>query len=174
MNKWHRFGVLGLMVVLGNVATAQEHLSIRCATKEHNEEQRREIDAAVGRFMAFRMDIGAAAFAGANVPVYVHVITNSSGAGSVTAAQITNQIGVLNNANLAAGFTFTLAGVNTVVNDSWFTMSPGSPEESEARRHCGRAAARRSTSTLPTRAAACWDGPPSRRTTRGHPAPTAW
>ena len=133
MNKWHRFGVLGLMVVLGNVATAQEHLSIRCATKEHNEEQRREIDAAVGRFMAFRMDIGAAAFAGANVPVYVHVITNSSGAGSVTAAQITNQIGVLNDANLAAGFTFTLAGVNTVVNDSWFTMSPGSPEESEAK-----------------------------------------
>ena len=133
MKKWHRFSILGLMVVSGNVATAQEHLSIRCATKEHNEEQRRQIDAAVGRFMAFRADIGAAAFAGANVPVYVHVITSSSEAGAITDAQIRKQIDVLNDANQSAGFSFTLAGVDTVANDSWYTMSPGSPEEAEAK-----------------------------------------
>lgn len=133
MNRWHRFALLGLMVVMSNIATAQEHLSVRCATKEHNEEQRGQIDAAVGRFMAFRAEIGAEAFIGANVPVFVHVITSSSGAGAVTSAQIAGQINVLNDANLAAGFTFTLAGVNTVANDSWFTMSPGSPEEQEAK-----------------------------------------
>jgi hypothetical protein len=133
MNKWLRFAVLALLVVVTNVATAQEHLSLRCATKEHDEEQRGRIDAAVQRYMAFRDEIGAAAFAGGNVPVYVHVIKSSPGGGAVTSLQIADQINVLNDANLAAGFTFTLAGVDTTVNDSWYTMSPGSAEEADAK-----------------------------------------
>lgn len=133
MDKWFRFALLALLVVVTNVATAQEHLSLRCATREHNEEQRGQIDAAVARFLAFRAEIGAGAFVSANVPVYVHVITSSSGQGAVSSAQIANQIAVLNDANLSAGFSFTLAGMNTTVNDSWYTMSPGSAEEAEAK-----------------------------------------
>jgi hypothetical protein len=133
MDKWFRFAVLALLVVVTNVATAQDHLSLRCATKEHNEEQRGQIDAEVRRFLDFRAQIGAAEFVGATIPVYVHVITSSSGQGSPTAAMIQNQITVLNDANTSSGFSFTLVGVDTVANDSWFTMSPGSPEESQAK-----------------------------------------
>jgi hypothetical protein len=133
MSNRLRFVVLGLLVAVTNVATAQEHLSLRCATKEHDEEQRGRIDAEVGRHVKFREEIGAAAFAGANIPVYVHVITSSSGAGSPSSAQIADQIAVLNDANLASGFSFTLVEVDTVASDSWYTMSPGSQEEAEAK-----------------------------------------
>jgi hypothetical protein len=133
MNNRLRFVVLGLLVAVTNAATAQEHLSLRCATKEHDEEQRGRIDAEVGRHVKFREEIGAAAFAGANIPVYVHVITSSSGAGSPSSAQIADQIAVLNDANTASGFSFTLAEVDTVASDSWYTMSPGSQEEAQAK-----------------------------------------
>jgi len=133
MYKWHRFAVLGLLVVVTNVATAQEHLSLRCATKEHDEAQRGRINAAVGRFMQFRADIGAEAFVGANVPVYVHVITSATGQGSPTQTMLDNQIAVLNQANTASGFSFTLVSTDYTSNDSWYTMSPGSQEELQAK-----------------------------------------
>jgi hypothetical protein len=133
MDKWFRFTLLALLVVVTNIATAQDHLSLRCATKEHDEEQRGRINAAVGRFMEFRAEIGAAAFTGANVPVYVHVITSASGQGAVPLTQINAQIDVLNDANAASGFSFTLASVDYTANDSWYTMSPGSQEELEAK-----------------------------------------
>jgi hypothetical protein len=64
----------------------------------------------------------------ATVPVYVHKMLSSSGAGDVTQAQIDAQIDVLN-ADFAGeeapgvaadtGFTFTLAGVDSYRNDTW-------------------------------------------------------
>jgi hypothetical protein len=133
MYKWHRFVVLGLLVVVTNVATAQEHFSLRCATKEHDEEQRGRINADVGRFMQFRADIGAEPFVGAYVPVYLHVITSATGQGRPTQSQIDNQIAVLNQANIASGFSFTLVSTDVTANDSWYTMSPGSQEELQAK-----------------------------------------
>ncbi|RYH17969.1 hypothetical protein EON65_27865 [archaeon] len=44
------------------------------------------------------------------VPVYFHVITSSSGSGSVSSTQINNQINVLNSAYSRAGFRFVLKG----------------------------------------------------------------
>jgi hypothetical protein len=63
-----------------------------------------------------------------NIPVYVHVIRSSTGAGGVTATQIANQISVLNNAYGSAGFTFTLAGTDTTNNGTWYTCTGGSCE----------------------------------------------
>ena len=68
-----------------------------------------------------------AAFAGANVPVYIHVMLDANGNGDVTQTQISNQISVLNNTyggqestNAAnTGFTFTLAGVDRYYNTRW-------------------------------------------------------
>lgn len=68
-----------------------------------------------------------AAFAGANIPVYVHVMLDRAGRGDVTQQQINDQIAVLNNTYGGAesttaastGFTFTLAGVDRYYNSTW-------------------------------------------------------
>jgi Pregnancy-associated plasma protein-A len=70
---------------------------------------------------------GAAAAVSATVPVYVHVMLSSSGAGDVTQAQIDAQIAELNQdfaggeSSVAAdtGFSFSLAGVDRFYNNSW-------------------------------------------------------
>ena len=64
---------------------------------------------------------------GGKVPVYVHVMAGKTGAGNVTASQITQQIAVLNKnyaggestAAANTGFTFTLAGTDRFFNDTW-------------------------------------------------------
>jgi len=69
----------------------------------------------------------AAAATNVSVPVYVHKMLSSTGAGDVTSRQITRQIAELNQdfgggeSHLAAdtGFTFALAGVDTYYNDQW-------------------------------------------------------
>ena len=68
-----------------------------------------------------------AARVGGSVPVYVHVMAARSGAGDVTASQISQQISALNttyagnesSAAAATGFTFTLAGTDRYYNDTW-------------------------------------------------------
>jgi hypothetical protein len=64
----------------------------------------------------------------ATIPVHFHVITNSSGQGGPTLAQIDQQIAVLNAAFAASGFSFGLVSVDTSANDSWYTCSGGSCE----------------------------------------------
>lgn len=63
-----------------------------------------------------------------NIPVYVHVMTSTSGAGNVTDTQIANQITVLNqtysghDVNGTAGDTgarFSLAGTNRIANNTY-------------------------------------------------------
>ena len=83
--------------------------------------------------------------AGGVIPVYVHVITNGS-TGNVTDAQIAAQIQVLNrnyagldyNGNpvsgaVNTGYTFVLAGTDRTSNRKWFTMTPGSRNEKQAK-----------------------------------------
>jgi hypothetical protein len=133
MKARYRLGILGLCVALNTVATGQEHVSIRCATREPAEDERNAVDAALARFMQFRQEIGDAAFAPAVVNVYVHVIHSSTGAGQVTDADIASQINVLNDAYAGSGFSFSLASTDRTTNDAWFTMSPGSIEEAQAK-----------------------------------------
>lgn len=80
------------------------------------------------------------------VQVYVHVIQKSSTVGVVSDAQIADQINVLNTAyaggdtapsSLGAAadtqFRFTLAATDRTVNSTWYTMTPGSSAESQAK-----------------------------------------
>lgn len=65
-----------------------------------------------------------------NIPVWVHVIRNSSGSsGNVTDQQIASQLNVLNDAWAGSAFTFTLAGVTRTNNDAWFTAGPNTNAE---------------------------------------------
>jgi hypothetical protein len=65
--------------------------------------------------------------------VYWHTITNNVGQGSVSSQQIQDQIAVLNAAYAATGFSFNLVSVDTTANNSWYTMTPGSTAEKQAK-----------------------------------------
>ncbi len=73
------------------------------------------------------------------IPVAFHVITNSSGAGNVTDARITQQIGVLNDAyggstgGFATAFQFTLTSTDRTANNTWYTMGYNSSAEHNAK-----------------------------------------
>ena len=76
-----------------------------------------------------------------NVPVAFHVINNGAGLanGDVPDSQIADQITVLNQAYAGltgganVGFTFTLASTTRTTNASWYTMTPGSAAETQAK-----------------------------------------
>ena len=48
-------------------------------------------------------------------------------------SQITSQVNVLNAAYAATPFRFTLAGITRTTNATWYTMTPGSTAESQAK-----------------------------------------
>jgi hypothetical protein len=110
----------------------------RCSTRPVSDaEQQANEDA----FLAWRAARNMKGFsvepsltASITVRVYVHVIKASSGAGTVLQSRIDDQIAVLNAAyGSVTPFQFLLSGVTTTVNDSWYTMSPGSAAESQAK-----------------------------------------
>ncbi|KAK0548446.1 hypothetical protein OC846_003748 [Tilletia horrida] len=55
------------------------------------------------------------------VPVYWHTITSSTGEGTTSPAVIAQQIDVLNQHFLHAGFTFKLVETDTTAQDAWFS-----------------------------------------------------
>ena len=66
----------------------------------------------------------------ATVPVYFHVVTDGS-TGSLTSAQISAQMTVLNDnyGGSRTGFSFTVAGVTRTDNAAWFYAGPGGTDE---------------------------------------------
>jgi hypothetical protein len=64
------------------------------------------------------------------VPVYWHIITTASGGGNVSAL-VPDQMQVLNTEFNGSGFTFELANVSVVANNTWFYAAAGSAEESQ-------------------------------------------
>lgn len=83
-----------------------------------------------------------------NVPVYVHIIQSSTGAGNATDSQIAQQIDVLNKAfagkgpkatgqanspqtTSATAFKFVLQSIDRTRNDTWYTVAYGSAAETE-------------------------------------------
>lgn len=75
------------------------------------------------------------------VPVYVHVINKGTGTanGDISDAMINAQIAVLNTAyaggtgGAATAFKFSLTSVDRTTNATWYTMTPGSTAESQAK-----------------------------------------
>ena len=117
-------------------------------TPSAEELQRVEDDLALTRSIQQRHGMANGRGAGTvNVSVYFHVITNTSGAGNLTDAQIQAQIDILNKAysgqdtlpnnttpNGAAvntPFRFTLAGVDRTANNTWYTVGYGSAAETQ-------------------------------------------
>lgn len=126
--------VFGVWLALGSFVLAQEQLSIRCMTREPNDEQRSRIDEAVKRHVEMRQALGLDARGGV-ISVYFHVINQGSGLanGDIPDGQINTQIAVLNSAFAPTGFSFVLASTDRTTNAAWYTMSPDSPEEAQAK-----------------------------------------
>lgn len=84
----------------------------------------------------------AAAAVSATIPVYIHVMTSSTGAGDVTQQQIDAQIAELNDnyggressSASNTGFTFTLAGVDRYANNQWHTDKQSTNYRSKTRK----------------------------------------
>jgi len=72
---------------------------------------------------------GGTSVPGATIPVYVHVITNTSGQGNVSDSAISAQLNVLNGAYNSWGWFFTLAGTDRTANNSWYTTTGGTSEQ---------------------------------------------
>jgi len=100
-----------------------------------------EMDA-INKYVASRFDgisLAPAPAGSITIPVWFHVIRNTSGAGNLTDAQINSQIDVLNDAydgstgGFNTPFRFTLAGVTRTNNNTWYTMGYNSAAESAAK-----------------------------------------
>jgi hypothetical protein len=111
-------------------------------TRDVTAQQARAIEARTARLLERKgISAGEAARTSAVVPVYIHKMLSSSGAGNVTDAQISAQIAELNQdyaggENSAAadtGFTFTLAGVDTYYNNQWHTDKQSSSYRTKTR-----------------------------------------
>ncbi len=115
----------------------------RCGTRHVDEEEQIEIEADATRLLAEpgrRMPLAT----GGVVNVYFHVIINPAEEtpnGDVTQAQIDAQIAVLR-AAYAGGFDFVLAEVDRTTNAAWYTMTPGSTAERDAKTALHRGTAR--------------------------------
>src|ERR1044071_6386263 len=63
------------------------------------------------------------------IPVHFHIIHRANGTGGVvSAAQINEQIAVLNAAFAPSSFSFSLASTDHSNNDSWYTTTGGTAE----------------------------------------------
>jgi len=63
------------------------------------------------------------------VDVYMHVITDSSGNGALSNAEISQQMSVLNNAYNGTPFIFNLVATDVIPNNEWYTAGHGSTAE---------------------------------------------
>ena len=123
----------------------------RCSTKPLSDLDRALVEEKIGPFIAARAQLmrdanankgkpgggggggGGTTVTGGVIQVYVHVIRSSSGAGDVSDTRIAQQLNVLNAAFASTGWSIDLVGTTRTNNDSWYTMTPGSTAESQAK-----------------------------------------
>ncbi|HEY0322198.1 MAG TPA: zinc metalloprotease [Pyrinomonadaceae bacterium] len=156
-------GVLALTLVFATLTPRTEAQSdkafenanpnaafLRCGTKDPDDETARLIEDANQRFKEARASQGVPEerTGMVTVNVYFHVITNTSGAGNVTDAQIANQIQVLNDSygtNTGGANTlyrFTLVSTDRTANNTWYTTTNGTTAERQMKTALHRGGAR--------------------------------
>jgi hypothetical protein len=128
----------GLMVALAACQTSDEDATTakqgaHCGTRQPTDEEL-NVANAMERIGTANLAPGSV-----NIPVHVHVIRDNNGAGDISDSHIAAQISVLNEAyagntgGAATAFTFTLASTDRTNNSAWYTMTPGSTAERDAK-----------------------------------------
>jgi hypothetical protein len=123
-------------------ATYQPTAQEAQALEEHAAEMARLLTDRTGRSM---IETNATTV---TINVYVHVLTNTSGAGNVTDTQISNQIRVLNDSysGITGGvntkFRFALASTDRTANNTYFAAAYGSTAETQMKNALHKGTAR--------------------------------
>jgi hypothetical protein len=106
----------------------------RCSTRNVDLEEQELIEAEVSQLLAER-GRRQPLVTGGTINVYVHVINNGTGIanGDVPDSQINAQISVLNGAFVSSGWSFILVSTDRTTNATWYTMTPGSMAERNAK-----------------------------------------
>lgn len=99
----------------------------RCRTRDLSPVRRKRVEAELAR----RRQEVSAQVSGGVINVYFHVITSSSGEGSLSDAEIAAQLNVLNASFSETGWSFRLVSTSRTANDAWFTAGPGSTAEAQ-------------------------------------------
>src|SRR5262245_10176433 len=134
--------VVGALAVVGvvlagcggasEVESASSALSgppvVRCGVKDPSSSQQQAVEQDIAATQVAQGGVGAPKLGAITVPVYVHVITSTSGAGDVSRL-VSRQIYVLNAAYSPARVKFDLVRVDVTANDAWYTVGFGSKEE---------------------------------------------
>jgi hypothetical protein len=100
---------------------------VRCGVKDPGASTQAAIEQDIAVTQSTQ-GVGAPKLGSISVPVYVHVITTTSGVGDVSSL-VPRQISVLNKAYGSAGVKFDLVSVDVTANDAWYTVGIGSKEE---------------------------------------------
>ena len=105
----------------------------RCGTFQYKFQRQSldELDAARG----LAASPAAAAVTGGTINVYFHVINKGTGLanGDIPDTQIASQINVLNAAYGPWGWSFNLVSTDRTTNATWYTMTPNSAAETQAK-----------------------------------------
>lgn len=111
----------------------------RCSTRHVTDFEQRMLDATHAQWLSERAAEGRATalrpVGSVSIPLWVHVINKGTGTanGDIPESMITAQVNVLNAAYAATPFRFTLAGITRTTNATWYTMTPGSTAERQAK-----------------------------------------
>jgi len=120
----------------------------RCATRPLSDLERFEVEQKIGPLIAARAQSlgqvsangkpgggGGGGVTGGVINVYFHVINKGSGIanGDVPDGQIADQMAILNAAYAGTGWSFNLVSTDRTTNATWYTMSPGSTAEAQAK-----------------------------------------
>ena len=128
----------GALAGVTQVSAATSTYFQHCAQREMDVLEMQNVEAFI---QATAPEVHSAAPGSITVPVYVHVINKGAGIGNgdVSAQMINDQISVLNQAyagntgGAATSFTFNLLAIDRTTNLSWYTMTPGSAAETQAK-----------------------------------------
>ena len=106
----------------------------RCGTKTPDPTTAQEILRDVGTAIEQNTRVGTLATGGV-INVYFHVIRNgtSTSQGNIPDSMIQAQIAVLNDSFAAQGWSFNLVATTRTTNPAWFTMTPGTIAEAQAK-----------------------------------------
>lgn len=113
----------------------------RCSTRHVSDAEKAQHDKMLADFRQANPGSADRAIGSVSIPVYVHVISADTtvAGGNIPDSMITQQINVLNAAygggtgGIGSPFTFRLAGTSRTVNTSWYTMTPNSTAETQAK-----------------------------------------
>lgn len=136
---FRRLGLVALALSAVSAASAQSDTvymgpdgnpveAIRCGAPDVARADQIALDAYVANFIAENPN--AVNLTGNYlIPIAYHIITNTSGAGNISDADIAEQTAVLNAASASMNIQFETSSIDRTANNAWYTVGIGSPEE---------------------------------------------